>query len=49
MTSEANKEQGEEPETGDDASREGGINDPLTRSDVEAPRAPFGSDPKWEE
>ena len=26
-----------------------GINDPLTRSDVEAPRMPFGSDPDSDE
>lgn len=37
------------PRTADDDGRDGGINDLLTRSDVEAPRAPFGSSPEPKE
>lgn len=37
------EEHHEEPEVAADGTEEEGINDPLTRSDVEAPRVPFGS------
>ena len=35
-----------EQEQGED---DGTINDPLVRTDVEAPRKPFGSDPEAED
>jgi hypothetical protein len=37
------EEHHEEPEVAADGTEEKGINDPLTRTDVEAPRVPFGS------
>jgi hypothetical protein len=34
-----------EPQEGAGKEEEGSINDPLTRTDVDAPRVPFGSEP----
>ena len=39
----------EDSQTDADATEDEGINDPLTRSDVKAPRASFGSQPSREE
>lgn len=39
----------EDSQTAADAAEDERINDPLTRSDVKAPRAPFGSQPSTEE
>jgi len=45
MTEPGEREQGDQPaETSSETDDDKEVNDPLTRSDVEAPRAPFGSD-----
>jgi hypothetical protein len=41
-------EQDEDRSTGEEGSEEGTVNDPLTRTDVEAPQKPFGSGPDSE-
>jgi hypothetical protein len=45
MTEPRDAEHQEEPENAAEETRDKRINDPLTRSDVRAPRAPFGSQP----
>ena len=42
--SQPSDEKKREPAEGDD----GAVNDPLTNTDVEAPRVPFGSEPDEE-
>lgn len=42
-------EQEDRTTTADGDGEDGAINDPLTRRDVEAPRAPFDTDPTPEE
>ena len=50
MTEPGNKEQyGEDSQTSAEGAEDERINDPLTRTDVEAPRVPFGSQPSPEE
>ncbi|MGH3513314.1 MAG: hypothetical protein ACRDRB_13700, partial [Pseudonocardiaceae bacterium] len=50
MTEPGNKEQhGEGSQTADEGAEDERINDPLTRTDVKAPRVPFGSQPSPEE
>jgi hypothetical protein len=50
MTEAGNKEQrDEDSQTFAEGAEDERINDPLTRSDVKAPRVPFGSQPSSEE
>lgn len=50
MTEPGNKEQhGEGSQTADEGAEDERINDPLTRTEVKAPRVPFGSQPSPEE
>jgi hypothetical protein len=42
-------DEADEQEQGDREDDDEAINDPLTHSDEEAPRMPFGSDPESEE
>ncbi len=50
MTESENKEQhGEDSEIATEGAEDERINDPLTRTDVTAPRVPFGSQPSPEE
>lgn len=50
MAESENKEQhDEDSQTAADAAEDERINDPLTRTDVKAPRVPFGSQPSSEE
>ncbi|MDQ3906207.1 MAG: hypothetical protein M3300_12380 [Actinomycetota bacterium] len=45
MTEGRDDQRHEEPEIAADGAEDEGINDPLTQTDVEAPRTPFGSQP----
>jgi hypothetical protein len=50
MTEPGNKEQhGEDSQAADEGAEDERINDPLTQTDVKAPRVPFGSQPSPEE
>jgi hypothetical protein len=50
MAESENKEQdGEDSRTAAEGAEKERINDPLTRTDVKAPRVPFGSQPSSEE
>jgi len=50
MTESGDKQQrDEDSQTAADAAENECINDPLTRTDVKAPRVPFGSQPSPEE
>jgi len=49
MTESDEQQPDEDSHTAADAPDDERINDPLTRSDVRAPRAPFGSQPSSEE
>ena len=48
MAEPGDEEQHEGPETAAEGTEDERINDPLTRTDVEAPRVPFGSQPSEE-
>jgi hypothetical protein len=50
MTESGNNEQhNEDSQTAAEGAEDERINDPLTRTDVKAPRVPFGSQPSSEE
>jgi hypothetical protein len=48
MTESDEKRHGEDSQTAADAAEDERINDPLTRTDAKAPRAPFGPQPSSE-
>jgi hypothetical protein len=50
VSDQKDEEQGGEAESqsGDGGGDDDGINDPLTRTNVDAPSAPFGADPESE-
>jgi hypothetical protein len=49
MTEPRDEEHQQEPEIAAEGAEDGRINDPLTRTEVEAPRVGFGSQPSPEE